>query len=109
MALRIINNRRIDLTHDEYALYQEICKSYTTTKLDGASLFKDLFETNDKGIITFLKPPKSAYTSLECYFFIVNIFLHQHLRQNCDDANSVIKEAKEVIAEAKELISKLKK
>jgi hypothetical protein len=57
MAYRIINNKRIDLTEDEWRLYQEICRSYDKPNFKGSDLFAELFETDAKGIITYLKPP----------------------------------------------------
>jgi hypothetical protein len=107
--LRIIDNKRIKLTESEFKLYQEICKSYDGPKMKGADLFKDLFETDNNGIIIFLRPPNKTYTSMEVYLFIVNIMIHQHLGQACDHTYDVIKEAKETILEAKQLINELKK
>ena len=107
--LRIIDHKRIDLTESEYKLYQEICRSYDTPKFKGEDLFKDLFETNEHGIIVFLRPPTKTYTSMEVYMFLVNAMVHQHLGTACDHVDSVIKEAKETISEAKQLINELKK
>jgi hypothetical protein len=109
IPLRIINNKKIALTQSEWDLYQSICKSYTTTKMNGTDLFRDLFEVNEDGIIIFLRPPKSNYTSFECYFFVVNVFLHQHLKAACEENYKVIDEAKQVITEVKALIADMKK
>jgi hypothetical protein len=81
MASHIIDNKRIDLTIDEWNLYQKIVASYTSTSNRGEDLFIDLFETNEQGIITFLKPPSKRQTTLEVFLFLVSIMVHQHLRQ----------------------------
>jgi hypothetical protein len=114
--LRIIDHKRIDLTESEYKLYQEICRAYDTPKFKGEDLFKDLFETNEHGIIIFLRPPSKTYTSMEVYMFLVNIMVHQHLGQACDHSSQIskkcleaTKEAKIATSEAKELINELKK
>lgn len=118
--LKIIDNKRIDLTNSEYDLYKEICRSYDTPKFKGEDLFKDLFETDKNGTIIFLRPPVKTYTSMEVYMFLVNVMIHQHLGAACEQADILLKETKEHVqnvlkeaqatnAEAKELILELKK
>lgn len=80
MPLRVIDNKKIDLTEDEWILYQKIVKSYTNATNKGEDLFKDLFESNDEGIIIFLKPPSTQRTSFEVFLFLISIMNHQHLR-----------------------------
>lgn len=107
--LRIIDNKRINLTDAEFKLYQEICRSYDTANFKGEDLFKDLFETDKNGVIIFLRPPAKQYTSMEVYMFLVSVMIHQHLGTACEHVETVLKEAKETINEAKQLISELKK
>jgi mRNA deadenylase 3'-5' endonuclease subunit Ccr4 len=95
MAMRVIDNKKIDLTDDEWKMYQSIVKSYTTTTNKGEDLFIDLFETNNDGIIIFLKPPSKFRTSFEVFLFLMSIMQHQHLRlmhQQIDDVCSQMKE-----------------
>ena len=61
-------------------MYQKIVKSYTTLTNRGEDLFIDLFESDDNGIIIFLKPPSKRQTSLEVFLFLMSIMQHQHLR-----------------------------
>jgi hypothetical protein len=113
--LRIIDNKRIDLTAAEFKLYQEICKSYDRPNFKGEDLFKGLFETDKKGRIIFLIPPSGSQFSMEVYMFLVNVMVHQHLGDSCktsgeatSECRKVILEAKQVIREAKQIIQKLK-
>ncbi len=90
--LRIITNKRIDLTDEEWAYFGKICESYK--QYGGESLFEDLFETDKNGIIQFLKPPSKKQTSLEIFLFLVSVFNHQHIRQmyaQVDDLAAQIK------------------
>lgn len=80
MGLQIIDNKKLDMTTDEWAMYQKIVKSYTTLTNRGEDLFIDLFESDDNGIIIFLKPPSKRQTSLEVFLFLMSIMQHQHLR-----------------------------
>lgn len=95
--LRIIDNKRIELTDSEFKLYQEICRSYDGPKFKGEELFKDLFETDKNGIIIFLRPPNKSYTSMEVFMFLVSVMVHQHLGVGCKELNSLIAQNKEVL------------
>lgn len=106
--IRIIDNKRVDLTNDEFALYEKICRSYDRANFKGEYLFEDLFESDDKGFITFLKPPTN-YTTPEVVFFLINIMVHQYLRKSCGEAGAVIGEARKTIVEMRELIDEMKK
>lgn len=95
--LRIIDNKRIELTDSEFKLYQEICRSYDGPKFKGEELFKDLFETDKNGIIIFLRPPNKSYTSMEVFMFLVSVMVHQHLGAGCKELNSLIVQNKEIL------------
>lgn len=97
--LRIIDNKRVDITDDEFKAYQDICKSYDRPNFEGKDLFKDLFETNDKGIITFLKPPGSNFISMEVLTFLQSLMLHQHLRLMYDEIDAYKNQMKDLIHE----------
>jgi hypothetical protein len=81
MPLQIIDNKKVDMTPDEWSMYQKIVRSYTTMTNKGEDLFIDLFETDDQGIIIFLKPPSKRQTSFEVFLFLMSLMQHQHLRQ----------------------------
>jgi hypothetical protein len=77
----IIDNKKLEMTVDEYAMYQKIVASYTKQPYQkGEDLFIDLFEVDDDGIIIYLKPPSQRQVSLEIFLFCMSICQHQHLR-----------------------------
>jgi len=80
MYLKIIDNKKIQLTNDEWNLYEKIVDSYTTVTNKGEDLFHDLFETDDNGIIIFLKPPSTTRSSLEVFLYLVAVMNQQHIR-----------------------------
>lgn len=92
--IRVINNKKLNLTNDEFLLYQKICKSYDTPKFKGEDLFKDLFETDENGIIVFLKPPTTSYTSMEVWMFLVSVMIHQHIGTACQEADFILSKVK---------------
>jgi hypothetical protein len=82
VMIKIIDNRKVDLTQDEWNLYVEICRSYDKgTQFKGENLFVGLFESDDNGQIVFLRPPSDRYTSMEAICYIQNIMLEQSIRQ----------------------------
>lgn len=80
MSIHIVNNKKLEMTDDEWSMYQKIVKSYTTPTNKGEDLFMELFETDDNGIIIFLKPPSRFRTSLEVFLFLMSLMQQQHLR-----------------------------
>jgi len=92
--IRVVDNKKVEMTDDEYEMYNKIVKSYTDITGKGEDLFIDLFESNDDGIIIFLKPPSKRRTSLEVFLFLMAVMQHQHLRlmhQQIDEAVADIK------------------
>jgi len=82
MSLGIIDNKKIDLTSDEWSMYNQIVVSYTKEPYQkGDDFFIDLFETDEDGIIIFLKPPSQRQISLEIYLFMMSVMQHQHIRK----------------------------
>ena len=96
---RIIDHKRIDMTNDEYTLFQKICESYDRPNFQGSELFKNHFETNEHGIIIFVRPPSQQYSSLEVYCFLVSLMVNQHLRISQEQNMSLLKEVTEKTAE----------
>ncbi len=94
MSIRVVNNRKLEMTDDEWDMYQKIVQSYTDVTGKGEDLFMDLFEANDDGIIIFLKPPSKRRTSLEVFLFLMALMQHQHLRLMHNQIDEVVAEIK---------------
>lgn len=97
MTARVIDNKKVEMTEDEWNMYQKIVKSYTTSTNKGEDLFRDLFETDGNGIIIFLRPPSKFRTSFEVFLFLMALMQHQHLRLMQEQINEACKEVKEKI------------
>lgn len=107
MTIRIIDNKKINLTADESAMYDKIVKSYTTLTNKGEDLFIDLFETDENGIIIYLKPPSKRQTSFEVFLFLMSIMQHQHLRVMHSEVHSVCKQMKDKMNELDQKLQEL--
>jgi hypothetical protein len=106
MPLYVIDNKKIDLTYDEQQMYQKIVASYTNTTNKGEDLFIDLFETDENGIIIFLKPPSKRQTSFEVFLFLMAVMQQQHLRIMYSQVKDACNQIKEKIRELDEKSSK---
>jgi hypothetical protein len=95
MSIRVVNNKKLEMTDDEWDMYQKIVKSYTTATNKGEDLFIDLFETDANGIIIFLKPPSKFRTSFEVFLFLMSLMQHQHLRMIHQQVDALAQEIKE--------------
>lgn len=106
--IRIVDNKKMDLTDSEFELYQSICKSYTTSTFNGQDLFKGLFETDDNGIIIFLKPSDKPKASMEVFLFLISIMVHQHLRLSTQQFDALMEETRRVVDDAKQIVAEVK-
>lgn len=104
--IRIINNKKVELTEDEWKAYQQICESYDKIKMKGSLLFADLFETDERGLITFIHPPQGM-TSLEVFLFVVSIFCHQHVREMYGQVDYLSHNLNDKIKQVDDLIARL--
>lgn len=107
--MKAIDNKKIDLTEDEWQMYKKIVKSYTTATNKGEDLFIDLFETDENGTIVFIKPPSKRQTSFEVFLFIISVMVHQHLRASNKQVDDVCNQMKEKMKEIDEQLALLKK
>jgi hypothetical protein len=113
MAIRlfpkIIDNKKVLMTNDEYNIYQEICKGYDRPNFQGKDLFQDHFEVNDDGIIIFVKPPHKKYSSMEVFTFLISLMVNQQLRLAQDQIFSLVQEAEKAYRTQLTEIENLKK
>jgi hypothetical protein len=92
---RVIDSKAVEMTDDEYALYQKICASYDTQSNKGSDLFADLFEVDNDGIIMFLRPPSKRYTSMEVFLFLMSLQQQQHMRCIYKQVDDLCRQVKE--------------
>jgi hypothetical protein len=108
-TVKIIDNKKVWLTNDEYLAYQEICKGYDRPNFQGKDLFQDHFEVNDDGIIIFVKPPHKKYSSMEVFTFLISLMVNQQLRISQEQISSLVNEAAKKYTEQLKEIIELKK
>jgi hypothetical protein len=78
--VHIIDNKKVLMTPEEWSMYQAICTSYDQPPhQQGKDFFVNLFESDEQGMITFLRPP-TRVCSQEVVIFMINLMVHQRLR-----------------------------
>lgn len=97
MAMRIIDNKKVEMSNDEWDMYQKIVRSYTDLTGKGEDLFIDLFESDNAGTIIFLRPPSKRRTSLEVFLFLMSLMQHQHLRLMHAQVDEAVAEMKKAV------------
>lgn len=103
--IRIIDHKRVELTDDEWNLYQEISNSYNKPNFKGSQLFAGLFETDDNGIIIFVRPPVQ-YTTMEIIVFVMSVMQQQHLRIMRKQVDEEVIHIREEVLKLKEELQK---
>lgn len=85
------------MTEDEWKMYSDICRSYDRPSFKGEELFRDLFETDDNGIVIFLRPPSTRHISMEVFLFMSIVMQHQHIRMMHKKVDKLCEEMKEKV------------
>ena len=111
MAFKVIDNRKVDMTDEEYNEYIQICRSYDRPHFKGEELFKNLFETNEDGRITYIKSFGHKQLSFEVMLFSMNLMQNQWLRLTIARANEALsiyqKKMEEKLAKLDEKMSSM--
>lgn len=107
--IKIIDNKKISMTIAEWEMYQSICRAYDRPAFNGEELFKNLFDSNDEGIITFIKPPSSRFTSMEVFFFIASLAIHQHIREMYNVSRALFSHLNDRVSKIENQLIDLKK
>lgn len=79
VSIKIIHNKKLSMTQEEWDTYAKICRSYDRPNFKGEDLFIDLFDTDKNGNITIIKSP-SRQTSMEVFLFICALYQQQSVR-----------------------------
>ena len=100
------------MTNEEYNEYVQICRSYDRPHFKGEELFKNLFETNDEGMIVYIRSIGHTQISFEVILFIMNLMQNQWLRLMTSKANETLsiyqKKMEEKLAELDKKIAEIK-
>ena len=78
--IRAIDYQKVEMSDEEYVYYKELVEKFTDDKIKGSKYFENLFTTDAEGLIKLIKPSKPI--PQEILFFVQNLTINQHLREN---------------------------
>lgn len=79
--IRLVNNKNLDMTDEEFAEFKAICLNYERKHFRGEDIFAGKFETNEDGRLIYIKSfHGNSPMSFEAMFFLMNLSQNQWLR-----------------------------
>jgi hypothetical protein len=78
---KVIDFKKVEMTNEEYEYYQEIIKEFTDDQYSGKEQFHNVFETDEDGCISIIKPPLKSQIAWVVIFFLQNLMLNQRIRR----------------------------
>ena len=76
--IKAIAHQKVEMTDQEYQYYKELVSQFTDDKNKGEEYFKELFESDEEGFITFIKPNRPIPWAI--VFFVQQLMITQRLR-----------------------------
>jgi hypothetical protein len=81
MSLRVVDYKQIDMTDEEFEYYEKLVQEFTLGTYSGKEQFRDIFEADGEGCITFIHPPIKKQVAWSVLFFLQNLMINQRLRR----------------------------
>jgi len=78
---KVIAFKQVDITEEEYSYYLRLVEQFTTPTYDGKEQFRDIFDVDEDGCISFIRPPLSKQVGWGVLFFLQNLMINQRLRR----------------------------
>ncbi len=81
MSKKIINYMSVDMTDEEFSYYEKLVNEFTLGNYSGKDQFKDLFDVDGDGCISFIHPPFGKEVGWAVILFVQNLMINQRLRR----------------------------
>jgi len=78
---QIIDHKAVDMADEEYAYYKKLVEEFTVGMANGKEQFRDLFDVDGDGCITFIHPPIRKEIGWGVLFFVQNLMINQRIRR----------------------------
>lgn len=75
MTQRVVDHKAVDMSEPEYAYYRRIVDVF------GSDCFQGLFDADEDGCISFIRPPLGREVPWAVLMFLQNLMLNQHERR----------------------------
>lgn len=77
----IVDYKKVDMTDEEKAYYEEIVKEFTNGSYSGKEQFRDVFDVDADGCISMIRPPLKKEVAWVVLVFLQNLMINQRLRR----------------------------
>lgn len=84
----IVDYKKLDMTDEEKAYYEEIVKEFSNGPYSGKEQFRDIFDVDADGCITLVRPPSGREIAWKVLHFLANLQQNQYLRRIGRDLDS---------------------
>lgn len=81
MSRRIIDFKSVDMELEEFEYYQKLVEEFTMGGYSGKEQFRDMFDVDDDGCITIIRPPLKKEVGWAIIVFLQNLMINQRLRR----------------------------
>jgi len=102
MPKRPLAYQGVDMTDEEHAYYRRLVESFTEGGVKGHEYFQDVFDADEDGCITMIRPPVGKPLPWAVIVFLQNLMINQQLRKQERFLESRLAEIESKIGEMKD-------
>ena len=81
MTIRIVDFKRLDMTDQEFEYYNQLVEAFSDDSYSGKQQFHDMFDVDNDGCITMIRPPIGKEVGWAILVFLQNLMINQRLRR----------------------------
>jgi ACT domain-containing protein len=93
----VVDFQEVNMSKMEFDYYQDIVKQLTDDKINGKEYFRDLFLTDNTGIVSIVKPKNNVPWVV--IHFLQQLQINQHLRINDTEIEKIKERLKKIEGE----------
>ena len=79
--IKVIDHKAVDLTNEEFEYYNKLVEEFTYGSYQGKDQFHDIFDVDDDGCISLIRPPLKKEVGWAIIVFLQNLMINQRLRR----------------------------
>ena len=79
--IRVIDHKGVEMSDEEFAYYNQLVNEFTYGTYNGKDQFHNMFEVDEEGCISIIKPPLKKEDGRAIIVFLQNLMINQRLRR----------------------------
>ncbi len=96
---RIIDYKKLDMVNDEWEYYNKLIEIFSVGNVSGSDYFHDIFDVDEEGYISFIRPPIGKEVPWAVIIFLQNLQINQHERRRDKIFESKMRKLENLIGE----------